>query len=137
RLLARSWITGLTATRTCKQSTAELGEVVTVRLVIRNDNWLPVPWVLIEDMLPRRAVDPRFPGLKVQGRRLRIAMIRPRGELTMSYQLECVRRGYYQLGPAVLETGDLFGLHRRFRVAAGPSFLLVYPRVVALTGYEI
>jgi len=48
----------------------------------------------------------------------------------MFYQLECVRRGYYQLGPLILETGDLFGLHRRYRVVTSPHFLLVYPSVV-------
>jgi uncharacterized protein (DUF58 family) len=36
-----------------------------------------------------------------------------------------------------VETGDLFGLHRRFRIVTEPHFLLVYPRVVPLSGYEI
>jgi uncharacterized protein (DUF58 family) len=53
------------------------------------------------------------------------------------YQLECNRRGYYQIGPLVLETGDLFGLHRRYRVATKPHFLLVYPRVMPLEGYDV
>ena len=39
--------------------------------------------------------------------------------------------------PLVLETGDLFGLHRRYRVLTSPSFLLVYPEVVPLEGYDI
>ena len=55
----------------------------------------------------------------------------------MLYQLECNRRGYYQIGPLVLETGDLFGLHRRYRVVTEPHFLLVYPEVVPLEGYDI
>src|SRR5581483_3951428 len=46
-------------------------------------------------------------------------------------------RGYYQLGPLVMESGDLFGLHRRYRAAADPHFLLVYPRIVPLEGYDI
>jgi uncharacterized protein (DUF58 family) len=37
----------------------------------------------------------------------------------------------------VLETGDLFGLHRRYRVASKPHFLLVLPRVLPLEGYDI
>jgi uncharacterized protein (DUF58 family) len=36
-----------------------------------------------------------------------------------------------------MESGDLFGLYRRYRVAAEPSFLLVYPRVVPLEGYDL
>jgi uncharacterized protein (DUF58 family) len=37
----------------------------------------------------------------------------------------------------VLESGDLFGLHRRFRVVADPRFVLVYPRIVTLLGYDL
>src|SRR5262249_12959961 len=59
------------------------------------------------------------------------------GELTLNYELECLQRGYHQIGPAVLETGDLFGLHRRFRVAADPAFLLVLPRIITLSGYDL
>ncbi len=50
---------------------------------------------------------------------------------------QCNRRGYYQIGPLVLETGDLFGLHRRYRVATEPHFLLVYPQVIPLSGYDV
>ena len=55
----------------------------------------------------------------------------------MIYQLKCNRRGYHQIGPLVVETGDLFGLHRRYRVLTSPHFLLVYPDVVPLEGYEL
>jgi uncharacterized protein (DUF58 family) len=37
----------------------------------------------------------------------------------------------------VLETGDLFGLHRRFKVLSKPTFLLVLPKPVPLTGYHV
>ena len=46
-------------------------------------------------------------------------------------------RGYYQVGPMVLETGDLFGLHRRFRIVTDPVYILVYPKVIPLPGYDI
>jgi uncharacterized protein (DUF58 family) len=46
-------------------------------------------------------------------------------------------RGYYQLGPLLVETGDVFGLHRRFRVMTEPSFAQVPPRIVALEGYNL
>src|SRR5438128_9290781 len=46
-------------------------------------------------------------------------------------------RCYYQIGPLVMESGDLFGLHRRYRVDAEPHFLLVYPKVVPLLGYDL
>ena len=46
-------------------------------------------------------------------------------------------RGYYQIGPLLLESGDLFGLHRRFRLVTKPHFVLVFPKVVPLRGYDL
>jgi uncharacterized repeat protein (TIGR01451 family) len=137
RLLARSWIGGLSASRTVDRLTAEVGDKVQVSVTVRNASTLPVPWVLLEDQLPRRALDKRWPRLKVRGKRLRLLMMGGKAEAKVDYQLECLTRGYYQIGPAVLENGDLFGLHRRFRVAAEPAFLLVYPKIVSLLGYDL
>jgi uncharacterized repeat protein (TIGR01451 family) len=137
RFLARSWIGGMAAARTVGRLTAEVGDRVEVSVTVRNEGRLPAPWVLLEDQLPRRALDRRYPRLKVRGKRLRIAMVSGGGEATLDYSLECLGRGYYQIGPVVLESGDLFGLHRRFRVAAEPAFLLVYPKLVPLLGYEL
>jgi uncharacterized protein (DUF58 family) len=150
RLLARSWTSHLDAERTVRRAGAkedeeevggglalEIGERVAVRIVVRNSGALPVPWVLVEDHLPGRALDARFPRLKVKGKRAAIGLVRGGGEMVVKYQLECLRRGYYQVGPLVLESGDLFGLHRRFRIVAEPKFVLVYPRIVPLVGYDL
>src|SRR4051794_28704036 len=56
RLLARSWTENLTAARECGRQTAEVGDTVAVTVTVRNTGWLPVPWVLLEDMLPARAL---------------------------------------------------------------------------------
>jgi uncharacterized protein (DUF58 family) len=58
-------------------------------------------------------------------------------EAKVRYHVHCQMRGYYQIGPLMLESGDLFGLHRRYRVETEPQFLLVYPKVVPLEGYEL
>jgi uncharacterized protein (DUF58 family) len=150
RFLARSWINNLSASRACTPPrtddeterdthnlTAEIGERVKVRVRVKNGGRLPVPWVLLEDMLPLEALDKRFPKLKIKGKRLRIAMIAPGGKADVDYSVECLTRGYFQIGPLVMENGDLFGLHRRFRVEADPAFLLVYPRIVPLEGYDL
>jgi uncharacterized protein (DUF58 family) len=137
RWLARSWIGSLEATRTCQQLTAEIGERVPVEVTITNTGALPVPWLLAEDLLPQFALGKRFPHLKIKGKRLQIAMLRSGATLEMKYQIECLMRGYFQIGPLTLESGDLFGLHRRFRVLTEPTFLLVYPRIVPLLGYDI
>jgi uncharacterized protein (DUF58 family) len=137
RILARSWIGNLHAQRIFKRTTAEIGDVVTVRLKVKNSGMFVVPWVLLEDLLPAQALKQRPPRLEVDGKRLQMRMIRGGQEISFRYELTCRMRGYYQIGPLVMETGDLFGLHRRYRVEADPHFLLVYPKVVSLAGYDL
>jgi uncharacterized repeat protein (TIGR01451 family) len=137
RLLARNWIGNLAAERSCKQQTAEIGDQVKMTVTVHNTGRLPVPWVLLEDLLPRAAVG-LTPRLKVvKGRRIQVRMLSGNGHARLDYQIDCRMRGYYQVGPLVLESGDLFGLHRRHRVVTEPFFLLVYPRVVPIQGYDL
>jgi uncharacterized repeat protein (TIGR01451 family) len=137
RWLARYWIGNLSAVRECNRYSANVGETVAVVITVKNSGWLPVVWVLLEDLLPRRAFIYQPPSLQVQGRRIELAMLSGRGRHTVLYQLKCNRRGYHQIGPLIVETGDLFGLHRRYRVLSAPHFLLVYPEVVPLEGFEL
>ncbi|MHC4401450.1 MAG: DUF58 domain-containing protein [Planctomycetota bacterium] len=137
RHLARKWAESLSAQRQCNRVTANVGDTVAVVISLRNDGPLPVPWVLLEDLLPRHALVPPPPRLGVSGRRLQLAMLRGHARKTLLYQLECNQRGYFQIGPLIMETGDLFGLHRRYRVVTEPHFLLVYPEVLALEGYDV
>jgi uncharacterized repeat protein (TIGR01451 family) len=137
RFLARSWIANLEASRECNRTEVEAGQTVALVITIRNRGRLPVAWALIEDMLPRGAITSRPPRIVVHGHRLAVVMLAPRGRKTLNYQLQFAMRGYYQVGPMVLETGDLFGLHRRFRIVTDPEYILVYPKVVPLPGYDI
>lgn len=137
RVVARHWIDHLSATRECNRLTAEIGDRLAVSVTVDNSGRLPVGWVLVEDTLPRQALVQRPPRVKVHQRRLMIGMIGRGGRKFMNYQVEFLMRGYYQIGPVVLETGDLFGLHRRYRVASEPHFVLVYPRLVPLAGYDL
>ena len=136
RYLARTWVGGLEVTRECDTEPAEIGDEVEVRVRIHNAGPLPVPWVLVEDLLPDSALKQRPPRLHVEGKRLKLAAVRSGKTVTLKYRFRCDMRGYYQIGPTVLETGDLFGLHRRHRVVAEPAFLLVYPKVIPLPHYD-
>src|SRR5437868_14226162 len=53
RVTARNWIGNLTATRHCQPITGEVGDIVPVTVKVKNESWLPVPWVLMEDLLPQ------------------------------------------------------------------------------------
>jgi len=156
RLLSRGWSGGIEASRRMKlvgaqdrddvddapppsamTLHAEVGDRVNVRVAVRNNGWLLVPWALLEDLVPLTGLK-RDARLKlIKGRPVQLSMLRPGGEKTVRYQLECLRRGYYQLGPLIIENGDLFGLHRRYRVETEPGYLLVYPKMVPLESYEL
>lgn len=136
-LMTRVWTESLAAERQCNRTSVNVGQQVAVVVSVKNEGKLPVAWVLIEDLLPRHALVHRPPTITVHGSRLQLAMLRSGGRKTFPYQVEFNQRGYYQIGPLVLETGDLFGLHRRWRSAADPDFVLVYPEVVPLDGYDV
>lgn len=137
RLLAFSWMANVTAARQCGQETAEIGDLVPVSVTVTNHSALPVPWIILEDLLPAKDLSETRNRLRVKKKRIKVAYLGPKGEATLEYQVEFRLRGYYQIGPLVLESGDVFGLHRRYRVGTEPHFVLVYPKVVPLEAYEL
>ncbi|MCA9178227.1 MAG: DUF58 domain-containing protein [Planctomycetales bacterium] len=137
RLLSARWGQSLTATRDCSRLEASVGDRVAVMVNVTNQGGLPIAWTLLEDLLPREALMYRTPALRVEGRRVLLTVLRSGQTRQILYQIECNRRGYYQLGPLVMETGDLFGLHRKYRVASQPHFLMVLPKIIPLAGYDI
>ncbi len=137
RFIAKSWIENLSANRSTNRQTAEVGDVVAVSVEVKNSGNMTVGWVLVEDLLPQSALRYEPPALRIRNKRLQLSKLSGNSTVRMNYQLECNQRGYYQLGPTVLETGDLFGLHRRYKVGSEPSYLLVYPEVIPIEGYDI
>jgi uncharacterized protein (DUF58 family) len=137
RVLSRKWVSNLVAERDCQRSQLEIGDKLAVSVKIRNDGPLAIPWLLVEDLLPQPTALHPAHRVRVDGDRLKItALGRGKGKLLL-YQLQFPMRGYYQIGPVVFETGDLFGLHRRFAVETEPHFVLVLPKVVSVEGYDL
>lgn len=137
RLLTRRWVDALEVHRECDRSEAAPGESVMVTVEIRNRSRLTIPWVLLEDHLPADALASAPARLVARGPRLSLVRLRPGESESLHYEVECRARGCYPIGPLLVETGDLFGLHRRFRVAGEPHFVLVPPRIVPLEGYDL
>src|SRR5947209_17996726 len=137
RLLTREGLSRVEAARVVSAEEVDAGGRIDVEVTVRNAGRLPLPWVLLEDQLPAYALVQRPPRLRVKGKRLQIRLLRAGQETTLRYKVDCTNRGFYQIGPLVLESGDLFGLHRRYRVVAPPAYVMVYPKVVPLLGYDI
>jgi uncharacterized protein (DUF58 family) len=137
RFFTRTWTEKIGVRRQCDREVFEIGGSAEVTVEIANQGPLSIPWLLIEDSLPREALEQSPPRIKVEGGRLMLTRL-ARGEVeTLNYTVTFLLRGYYQLGPVRLETGDVFGLHRRFRVAGEPCFALVLPKVLPLQGYNL
>lgn len=136
RFMTREWTTRLAAHRTADAGAVQIGERVTIEVELENKSALPVPWVIIEEALPRGAMKPPF-RLKAKGKTLFVAKLAARGTKRIRYEVEFLARGYHQFGPLMIESGDLFGLQRRFRVLSEPVYVLVYPEVVPLRSYDI
>jgi uncharacterized protein (DUF58 family) len=136
RWLARRWVHNLQATRECDATPREVGGKTEVKVTLTNAGALPIAWVLVEDLVPDFAVKARTPRLTVKGKRVHVVTLRGNQAKAIKYTVTFAMRGYYPLGPTLLETGDVFGLHRRHRVVGKPVYVMVYPKVVPLPKYD-
>jgi uncharacterized protein (DUF58 family) len=103
---------------------AFLGEQVLVQLTIRNSSLLPLPWLRVHESLPIQLRAPNF---------YRCVMsLLPHEARTLTYQLDCRRRGYYPIGPLLLSAGDLFGMASQEQRRTDDDALIVFPRIVPL-----
>ena len=126
--LSRLWIDRAMRAISCDrefQDRAFLGERVPVRLRIRNRGILPVPWLRVHESLPIELKTPSFFRC--------VTSLLPHEQVTLSYDLDCRRRGYYPIGPLLLGSGDLFGVAARTGEVGGIDALMVYPQIVPLS----
>jgi uncharacterized protein (DUF58 family) len=121
RLAAR----GLTAARQVSVDLIPYQGLATVEVTVRNGSRLPLIWLVAAESLPA--------GLPMTGLRGRVGPLRGRGAFSFRYTLHGARRGYYELGPVLLRSGDLFGLTHVERRAAAGHGITVFPRVVPIT----
>ncbi len=135
--LTRRWTDAVVSTRECSTDEAEIGDLVTVRNRLENSWSLPISWVLAEDVIPPETQLFKPHRLEVEGERTAIFRLAAGERREISYVMRCRRRGYYQIGPLLLETGDPFGLFRRFKIATEPTFLLVLPKPIVIESYDI
>ncbi len=100
------------------------GETIPVALEVRNDGWLPVPWVEMHDSLPVDMISPPF--------YRRVITLLPYESRRFSYTLSSSKRGYHVIGPMIWRTGDLLGFAPQQSDQQQPEYIIVYPRVLPL-----
>lgn len=121
---ARLGSRGLSTSRDVSADRIPFGGKITAEVTVTNRGRLPVVWLAASEALPA--------GLPMTGLRGRIGPLGGRAQFSFRYALQGARRGWYEIGPTLLRTGDLFGLVRRERAAAPASHLIVFPRIVAI-----
>jgi len=136
RFLARRWVHDLNAQRKCEATPREIGESTEVVVTLSNSGGIPILWVLVEDLLPDISVRQKPARMSVKGKRVQVVALRGGQTKTLKYTVTFLMRGYYPIGPTLLETGDVFGLHRRHRVIGKPVYVMVYPKVIPLPKYD-
>jgi uncharacterized protein (DUF58 family) len=124
-----AWVSGLDCERTLSHTTLQQGEDLEVQITVTNRRGWPIPWIFFEDYHP---VD--FPRL---GENKRLAILMPGRSVILSYQLQCPRRGYHRVGPILMESGDLFGLQKRFRTGERQDYVSVLPTIAYIDTFNI
>jgi uncharacterized protein (DUF58 family) len=98
------------------------GEEIPVRLVVRNQGWLPVLWLRLSEGMPVEVAPPA--PLR------QVLSLGPRSQACFEYVLRARKRGYYHIGPLFAATGDLLGLVNEQRLESATDPLIIYPRIV-------
>ena len=109
--------------RTVAPSRARAGQVVDVRLTLRNEGRGSAPLMLLDDRVP----------LELAGHaRFALNGIEPGGARETGYQIRPPRRGRYEVGPLNVSFVDPFALAQTRSQIAGVTPLLVHPRIEPL-----
>ena len=137
----RFCFSGLVYQRQLGERRVFFGETVTLRLRVENRKALPLPWLEVEDEFPEP--------LKLQGAKL-TPHFKPRRLLlpaafslwwyqrvSKRYQIHCVARGVFTLGPVKLRSGDPFGLLTREQRVEELDTLLVYPPILPIERFGL
>lgn len=124
-----AWLAGLDSQRSVSQTVVQQGESIEVTVTVENDRGWPIPWIYFEDYHPKD-----FPR---RGDHSRLAILMPGRSVTLTYTLTCPRRGYHRIGPILMESGDLFGLQKRFRTGTHQDYVSVLPTVAYIETFSI
>lgn len=100
------------------------GEDIPVDLHLSNTGRVPIPWITVDESLPVELREAPFGA--------RALSLPAHGEHTFRYMLVTRQRGYYRLGPARLQMGDILGIEQYEMLVPQPEPFVVYPRILPL-----
>lgn len=145
-LLARWWLgralEQLSYTRRLHYRRGFPGEKIELRLEVENRKFLPVSWLRIQDPWPA-AVGPEDASLLAPtenpelGSLINLFSLRWYERSRRPYTLLLRKRGVYPLGPACLESGDLFGMFSQEQERGPVNYLTVFPEPLPMDSLRL
>ena len=112
------------------------GEDVQLTTLTTNNKFLPLPWIQINDELPKEVSARQGRVIaSVDPTRMALASILSMSwyhRVTRTYDIRCPNRGHFFIGPTRIRSGDLFGMHTREMRVEKDQTLTVYPRILPL-----
>ena len=124
-----AWLSGLDCERTLSGDIIRQGEAIQVTVTVTNRHGWPIPWIFIEDLYP--------PDCAHSGDNMRLAVLMPGNSVSLDYTLTFPRRGYHRIGPLLMESGDVFGLQKRFRTGQRQDYISVLPTVAYIETFNV
>ena len=117
------------------------GEEITLSLTLENTKILPLPWIEIQDVVPR-ALPIKDQSIHTAGVGNSFTLdslfnLRWYDRVTRRYTVQCHARGVHTFGPTTLRSGDIFGFADREADISNRQFVLVYPMVVPITSFNL
>lgn len=125
---SRKALAAVTITRYYNRN-AFFGEKIPVIIELENKSFLPVVWVYARETVPME--------LAVEGKTQKVLYLAPKSKITLNYQLDGRRRGYYSIGPMSLFSGDLFGFTEQQMLTLPEDHFTVFPKIIPLTNIQI
>jgi uncharacterized protein (DUF58 family) len=113
------------------------GERFPVRMEIENHKFLPLSWLRVQDPWPK-VVGPEDEEvlapthIEDTGLLTSLVSLRWYERTKRSHMLLYRRRGVYKIGPATLESGDLFGIYQKRATVEPVESITVFPTLLPL-----
>lgn len=113
------------------------GERTSLKIIVENQKWLPVSWLRAIDPWNRAVASENEDVLAPSHIHDQVLLVnlysfRWFEKTIRDYTLLFRRRGYYAVGPVILESGDLFGLYEQRLEKGKPEYLTVFPELLPL-----
>jgi len=142
--IARLWSRFSLAGVGCERMVSEMrvfpGEHIELKLRLINRKLLPLPWIQLNDEIPLSFSPdvPLSPGNRPgSGFLSKSAAMLWYTKASWKERLCCHKRGYYQLGPIQLTSGDIFGFYPRCITQPIIDHIVVYPKIFDITNLKI